>query len=177
MRFAGAGTEIVALIGLIAIIAFPAAIKMLRELIRRNVFIRDGIDRIRAQKDTYCRFARKTVFVCGIFLLAFMSAFLFSSSYEVMRSPKVEEVSSAAGAAFSSAEDPGWPTTETRPIFLSRQRSIDIPPPAFTVVQNSREPTTPRQRPTFRPKHGCGSRGGPGYRLPNGQCASWSKQH
>lgn len=34
--------------------------------------------------------------------------------------------------------------------------------------------TTDRKAYVRRGRGGCGSRGGPGYRLPNGKCASWS---
>ncbi|SRR5258708_23995616 len=47
------------------------------------------------------------------------------------------------------------------------------PRPVPKVMAVSVPPTTA----TTHVGGGCGSRGGPGYRLPNGKCASWHHRH
>lgn len=63
---------------------------------------------------------------------------------------------------------------EPRPTTRSAPARAIVPPLAsfpITTVRHSAKRTYVR-----RGRGGCGSRGGPGYRLPNGRCASWRRR-
>ncbi len=51
-----------------------------------------------------------------------------------------------------------------------------LPPAARDTDALPAPSASPDAAPVTRPTRGCGSRGGPGYRLPNGRCASHGRR-
>jgi hypothetical protein len=95
------------------------------------------------------------------------------SAYFVLAPPKVEPPPAEADGC-GSRGGPGYRLPSGKCASWSSQQNPPAPivsaPPVPLIS------TPPAVRPSSQAASGCGSRGGPGYRLPSGKCASWTHQ-
>lgn len=74
---------------------------------------------------------------------------------------------------------PGWRDPAGRCVTWRQLESVCGLPPSTACTADDPDPQadrllpTPKGDPSLPPCHGCGCKGGPGYRAPNGRCVGW----
>lgn len=131
--------------------------------------LKSRVDEIAADNERLkAKIAKKHRFRIFAILLAILASTLWGYSCSEQHSPRQPVSSSDQGCR--SRGGPGYRLPNGQCASWNDKQKLQAPIPApiaAVPLVSTPEPAAPSS------SHGCGSRGGPGYRLANGKCAGW----